>query len=135
MIRCALAGLIYGMATGTINGAYSEDVGLCQAAFEPAVSAWELHSDDLVVDAISDPNTTDAPPVHGNVTISGKNWVSVSSGAYFGILDFPSTAQFVIKEISSQKMNVALFLCAYPYDPNYVMLPTLLMHLTFEVKP
>ncbi len=131
----ALAGLIYGMATGTINGAYSEDVGLCQAAFEPAVSAWELHSDDLVVDAISDPNTTDAPPVHGNVTISGKNWVSVSSGAYFGILDFPSTAQFVIKEISSQKMNVALFLCAYPYDPNYVMLPTLLMHLTFEVKP
>jgi len=130
----ALAGLVYGMATQTINGGYSEDVGLCQAAFEPSASTWELHSDNLVVDAITDPNTTDAPPVHGNVTISGKNWVSLSAGAYFGILDFPTTAQFVIKEVSSDKMNVALFLCSYPFDPNYVMLPTLLMHLTFEVK-
>ena len=130
----ALAGLVYGMATGSINGGYSEDVGLCQAAYEPAVSTWELHSDNLVVDAITDPNTTDAPPLHGNVTITGKSWVSLAGGAYFGILDFPTTAQFVIKEISSGKMNVALFLCSYPYDPEYVILPTLLMHLTFEVK-
>ncbi len=130
----ALAGLIYGMATGTINGSYSEDVGLCQAAYEPMPSTWALHTDNLVVDAISDPTTTDAPPAHGNVTFTGKNWVSLSEGAYFGILDFPTTAMFVIKEISSEKMNVALFLCAYPYDPNYVMLPALLMHLTFEVK-
>ena len=131
----ALAGLIYGMATGTINGSYSQDVGLCQAAFDPPASTWEPHSDNLVVDAITDPNTTDDPPVHGQVTFTGKNWISLSGGGYFGILDFPTTAQFVIKEISSQNMNVALFLCAYPYDPNYVMLPTLLMHLTFEVKP
>ena len=131
----ALAGLVYGMATGTINGAYSEDVGLCQAAFEAPTSTFELHTDNLVVDAIADPSTTDSPPVHGNITISGKSWVSLSGGGYFGILDFPTTAQFVIKEISSQNMNVALFLCAYPYDPNYVMLPTLLMHLTFVVKP
>jgi PKD repeat protein len=139
----ALAGLIYGMATQTLNGSYSEDVGLCQAAYEsPAEATFLLKTDVLNILAILDPTTTDVEPPIGNVSFSGKNWVSLSKGAYFGILDFPTLPipeipnppQFIIKEISSDKMNVALFMGTYQYNPNYVALPSMMMHLTFEVK-
>lgn len=132
----ALAGAVYGVATQTVVGSPSYDVGLCAASYTlPASSTWTAHTENFVVDAITDPNTTDVPPVHGNVTFSGKNWISFSSGAFFGILDFPSTPKIVIKEISPDKMNVAMFLCGYGYSEAYVTLPTNILHLTFIKKP
>ena len=89
------------------------------------------------MDAITDPNTEDVPPVHGVVIIPGKNWISLSEGAFFGILDFPTTARFIIKEITPNKMNVAMLLCGYGYgeDVEMMMLPTNFIHITFIPKP
>lgn len=131
----ALAGAVYGVATGTIVGDPSYDIGMCVATYTPpATATWNANTSDLVVDAITDPNTSDVPPVHGNVTFTGKNWISFSEGAFFGILDFPTTAKLIIKEITSDKMKVAMLLCGYGYDASFVMLPTNLIHITFEVK-
>lgn len=131
----ALAGAVYGVATGTIVGDPAYDIGMCVAAYAPpATATWTAHTENFTVDAITDPNTSDVPPVHGNVTFTGKDWISFSEGAYFGILDFPTTARLIIKEITSDKMKVAMFLCGYGYDAEHVMLPTNLIHITYEVK-
>jgi PKD repeat protein len=133
----ALAGAVYGFVSGTMQGDPAYDIGMCAALFTPPTGAtWELHETDLTVDAIGDPNTSAVPPVHGDVTFTGKKWISLSSGAYFGILDFPTTAKFIVKEITATKMNVALFLCGYGYGDNIddIMLPTNLIHLTFVPK-
>jgi hypothetical protein len=133
----ALAGAVYGAVTQTMVGDPAYSIGMCAASYTvPATSTWAIHTEDFTVDAITDPNTTDVPPVHGNVTFTGKNWVSFSSGAYFGILDFPQTPRIIIKEISSDKMNVAMFLCGYGYgeDPAMMVLPTNLIHMTFVKK-
>jgi len=132
-----LAGVVYASENFILQGEPAYDIGMCEASFTPPVSAtWTLHTEDLEVDAITDPLTTDIPPDYSNVTFSGKTWISLSDGAFFGILDFPTTAQFIIKEITSEKMNVALFLCGYNYgdDLNMKMLPTNLIHLTFIPK-
>jgi PKD repeat protein len=133
----ALAGAVYGVVTETIQGEPAYDIGMCAATYTvPSSATWELHETDLTVDAIGDPNTTDIPPVHGNVTFTGKQWISLSEGAYFGILDFPTTAKFIVKELTPTKMNVALFLCGYGYGTNLddMMLPTNLIHITFIPK-
>jgi PKD repeat protein len=133
----ALAGAVYGAVMGTMVGDPAYAIGMCAASYTvPASSTWALHTEDLTVDAITDPNTEDVPPVHGNVTFTGKNWISFSTGAYFGILDFPTTEKIIVKEISSDKMNVAMFLCGYGYgaDPNMMMLPTNFIHMTYVVK-
>jgi PKD repeat protein len=132
-----LAGAVYGVAEGTIQGDPAYDIGMCAASFTPPVSAtWTEHpeTESLTVDAITDPNTSDIPPLHANVTFTGKKWISLSDGAYFGILDFPTTTKFIIKEISATKLKVALFLCGYGYDPDYMMLPTNLIQITFIPK-
>jgi PKD repeat protein len=133
-----LAGAVYGVVNGTISGEPAYDIGMCAASFTaPTGATWEVHNTDLVVDAITDPMTTDIPPVHGNVTFTGKTWISLSTDAYFGILDFPTTAKFIVKEITPTSMNVALFLCGYGYGDNMddMMLPTNLIHITFIPKP
>ena len=131
----ALAGAVYGTATKTIVGDPVYDIGMCIATYSPpATATWTANTSNLVVDAITDPNTSDVPPIHGNVTFVGKNWISFSAGAYFGILDFPTTARLIIKEITSDKMRVAMLICGYGYDAAYVTLPTNLIHITFEVK-
>jgi len=131
----ALAGAVYGVATGTIVGDPVYTIGMCTATYAPPANAnWTANTSDLTVDAITDPNTTDVPPVHGNVTFTGKNWISFSEGAFFGILDFPTTAKLIIKEITPDKMKVAMFLCGYGYDAGFVALPTNMIHITFEVK-
>lgn len=131
----ALAGAVYGVATQTIVGDPAYDIGMCAATYAPpATATWTANTANFVVDAITDPNTSEVPPVHGNVTFTGKNWISFSEGAFFGILDFPTTARLIIKEITSDKMKVAMFLCGYGYDAGYVTLPTNLIHITFEVK-
>jgi PKD repeat protein len=132
-----LAGAVYGNVAGTIQGTPAYDIGMCAATFTPPASAtWTEHNTDLIVDAITDPNTSDIPPVHANVTFTGKKWISLSEGAYFGILDFPTTAKFIVKEITPTKMSVALFLCGYGYGDNLddMMLPTNLIQITFVPK-
>jgi PKD repeat protein len=132
----SLAGAVYGVVTGTIQGEPAYDIGMCQATYSPTPGAtWAVHNTDLTVDAITDPNTMDIPPVHANVTFTGKTWISITDG-YFGILDFPTTQQFIIKDITADKMHVALFICGYGYgdDINMMMLPTNLIHLTFIPK-
>jgi len=133
-----LAGAVFASATSTIVGEPAYDIGMAAAAFDPPASAtFQIHNSDFTVDAITDPYTTDIPPVHGDVTFTGKTWISLSEGAYFGILDFPTTAKFIVKEITPNSLSVALFLCGYGYgeDPEMIMLPTNLIHLTFIPKP
>ena len=138
----ALAGAVYGVGTGTIVGDPVYAVGLCAASYTaPASATWALHTEDFTVSAITDPNTTAVPPVYGNVTFTGQNWLSFSQGAYFGILDFPAitspgTAKVIINSITSSSMNVSIFLCGYGYgsDPMMMMLPTNLIHMTYVPK-
>lgn len=132
-----LAGAVYGIVSGTIDGEPAYDIGMCAASFEaPAGATWEVHNTNFTVDAITDPNTTDIPPVHSEVTFTGKTWISLSAGAYFGVLDFPTTAMFIVKEITPTSLNVAVFLCGYGYGDNIddMMLPTNLIHITFVPK-
>ena len=133
-----LAGAVYGYATETIYGEPAWDIGLCAAAWSaPASATWTLHNTDLVIDAIGDPNDPNVPPAHGNVTITGKTWISLSEGAFFGVMDFPSTAQFIIDEITPDKMRVTYFVCGYGFDggdPMYNMMPTNMFHLTYIKK-
>jgi PKD repeat protein len=133
----ALAGAVYGAVTQTMVGDPSYDIGMCAATYAPPASAtWTMGSTDFTVDAITDPNETAVPPVHGNVTFTGKTWIQLSSGAYFGILDFPATPRFIIKELTPTRMKVALFLCGYGYgeDPAMMALPTNLIHISFVPK-
>jgi PKD repeat protein len=134
----SLAGAVYGSVMGTIQGEPAYTIGMCAATFAPPASAtWTLHNSDLIVDAITDPMTTDVPPVHAPVTFTAPRWISLSDGAYFGILDFPTTARFIVKEITSTQLKVALFLCGYGYGENVddMMLPTNIIQLTFIPKP
>ena len=132
-----LAGAVYAIVNGTIEGEPAYDIGLCAARFTaPTGATFTVHNTDLTVDAITDPNTSDIPPVHGNVTFTGKTWVSLSAGAYFGVLDFPTTAMFIVKEITPDSLSVAMFLCGYSYgdNPDDMMLPTMLVHMTYIPK-
>jgi hypothetical protein len=131
-----LAGAIYSSIYGITQGEPAYDIEMCQASYTPSPGAtWEMHSADLIVDAITDPNTTDIPPIHDNVTFTGKTWISIT-GAFFGILDFPTTQKFIIKDIAADKIHVALFLCGYGFgdDEDMMALPTNLIHLTFIPK-
>jgi hypothetical protein len=132
-----LAGAVYSVVTGTISGEPAYDIGIAAASFTPPTGAtWEVHNTNLTVDAITDPYTTDVPPVHGDVTFTGKTWISLSEGAFFGILDFPTTAKFIVKELTPTTLSVSLFLCGYGYgeDLDMMMLPTNLIQLTYIPK-
>ena len=133
-----LAGAVYGDSTGTTYGEPAWDIALCAVTWDaPASATWTLNTTDLVIDAIGDPNDPNVPPVHGNVTITGKNWISLSEGAFFGILDFPATTQFIIDEITPDKMRVTMFVCGYypgSYVTVYSRMPTNMFHLTYIKK-
>ena len=133
----ALVSSIYGMVTGTtVNfGNENNNLGIYGATYTaPASATWTLHEEDLVVDAITNPLGTDVPAPHENKTITGKKWVSLSEGAFFGILDFPTTRKFIIKEITPDKMNIALFICGYIADESAWTIPEFLFHVTFVPK-
>jgi PKD repeat protein len=135
-----LAGAVYGYASGTIAGDPAWDIGMCAAAWSaPASATWTLNNTNLVVEAIGDPNDTNPIPVHGNVTITGKTWISISSTqsqSFFGIKDFPTTTQFIVDDITPNKMRVTLFLCGYSGDAGeiYNMMPTNMIHLSYIKK-
>lgn len=134
----ALTATLFGIFGGEVT-LYTSDnnlYGLNKTSYtNPESSTWTFHEEDLVIDAVLNPLAADIPAVHGNVTFSGINWVSLSEGAYFGILDFPTTRKFIIKSITNESMNVALLICAYWTDPmGSGNLPTWLYHLTFVPK-
>lgn len=133
-----LAGAVFGYATQTIVGEPAWAVGLCAASWTaPPAATYTLHTDSFTVDAIGDPNDPNVPPVHANVTFTSQNWVSFSEGAFFGILDFPTTAQFIIDEITPTRMKVSMFVCGYGFDggsPVYNTMPTNMFHLTYIAK-
>jgi len=134
----ALTASLYGIFGGDVVLYTNENNmwGLNLSSYTaPESATWTLHSEDLVVDAITEPLGTAVPAPHANVTITGKKWVSLSEGAYFGLLDFPTTRKFVIKEITPDKLHVALFICAYwPDVAGSGSLPTFFYHLTFVPK-
>jgi len=134
----ALTALLYGYYGGAVAlyKAANNALGLGTSSYTaPASSSWTLHTENLVVDAVTNPLGADIPAIHGNVTFTGKKWISLSEGAYFGILDFPTTRKFIIKRISPTSMSVALFICAYWTDAaGSGSLPTWLYHLTFVPK-
>lgn len=133
----ALVAGIYGMFTGTTvnTGNANNTLGIYTASYTAPVSAtWTLHTDNLVVDAVLDPTGTAVPVPHAPQTFTGKKWISLSEGAFFGILDFPSTRQFIVKEITPDKMTVAMFICGYFADPTAWTLPSFLYHLTYVPK-
>ncbi|MFN8255842.1 MAG: PKD domain-containing protein [Bacteroidales bacterium] len=109
---------------------------------QPAGATWTLHDEDFTVDAITNPSEIAIPPAHGNVTFSGKKWLSFSAGSYFGYLDFTTSSHILIKSISATEMKVALMFCMYlgAADPSgtgipYANLPTHIFHMTFKAKP
>jgi len=134
----ALTATLFGIFGGEVVLYTAENnlYGLNKSSYTaPENPMWTFHQEDLVVDAVLNPLDTLVPAVHGNVTFSGMNWVSFSEGAYFGVLDFPTTRQFIIKSITNESMSVALFICAYWADPvGSGNLPTWLYHLTFVPK-
>ncbi len=133
----ALASALYGKFTNTnVNfGNEKNNLGVSGVSYiPPATANWTLHEEDLVLEAITNPMATEVPAPRGSVTITGKKWVSLSGDAYFGILDFPTTRKFIIKEITPDKINVCLFICAYETDPTAWSIPQYLFHLTYIPK-
>jgi PKD repeat protein len=133
-----LAGAVFGYINQTIQGSPAWDIGLCAATFSsPASATWTLHTENMTVETIPNANDTNVPPTHTTVTITGQNWISLSDGAFFGILDFQTTRRFVIDEITSNKMSVSMFVCGYSSDGgniSYNQMPTNMFHLTFVKK-
>lgn len=130
----ALTAGIYATLNDIIIDVGNEEntMGIYQASYSnPAMATWTLHTEDLVIDAISNPFGQTVPAPVESRTITGKKWVSISGDAFFGILDFPSTRQFLIKEISPERMDVALFICIYYYDENKLDAPAYLYHLSY----
>ncbi len=110
-------------------------MGIYAATYSaPASATWSLHKEDLVLDVIADPFGSLVPAPIESRTISGKNWISISGEAYFGILDYPTTRKFIVKDITPEKMDVALFVCVYLHDLNALDTPTYLYHLSYVPK-
>jgi hypothetical protein len=138
-----LSGIIYATMSQILVPWTESALGLCAANYTPPANAtWTLNSTDMVVEnAISDPTTTALPPVRSNVTFTGVKWLSFSAGAYLGILDYPTTAKVIIKDIKEDKMHIALLLCGYSMtaDPSgnglqYANSPTWLVQFTLVPK-
>jgi len=130
--------------SSTLNGIVAEgtqnELGLCDALFQPVTNGtWTLHEEDFTVDAISNPLDAATPPVHGDVTFTGKKWLSFSTGAYFGILDGSTSTHVIIKKVTETEMHVALLVCMYqgvmnPGGLEFAGLPTHIFQLTYVPK-
>lgn len=133
----ALAGTLFGQFGGEqqILSVTNNALGLCTTTYtHPEDATWTYHEDNLVVTA-APYGGTDVPAVTYTATFTGKKWISLSTGAYFGILDFPGTRQFIVKELTPNRMSVAMFFCAYWADPaGSGMYPVVMYHLTYVPK-
>ena len=116
------------------------ELGLCGAHFAAVNNAtWTLHEEDFTVDAITNPLDAATPPLHGNVTFTGKTWLSFSAGAHFGILDGTTSTHVIIKEVTETEMHVALLMCMYqgvmnPGGLDFAGYPTHIFQLTYVPK-
>lgn len=133
-----LAGAVFSYFTGILVGEPAWAVGLCAASWSaPASATWTHNTANFNLEALADADDPNVPPVHANVTFTGQNWISFSEGAYFGILDFPTTAKFIIDNLTPNKMRVSLFLCGYGSDGGdvkYNAMPSNMLHLTYITK-
>jgi hypothetical protein len=136
-----LAATIYStINTSVVEGSQISSLGLCSAYYTPPASAtWTLNTADFTVDAITNPMDIATPPIHANVTFTGKNWLSFSPGAYFGILDFPTSNQVIIKSMTATEMHVAIMICLYQGVRNeggqaFANFPTYVFQLTYVPK-
>jgi hypothetical protein len=130
--------------SSTLSGIVCEwtqnELGLCGAHFAPVTNAtWTLHEEDFTVDALSNPLDAATPPLHGDVTFTGKKWLSFSAGAYFGILDGTTNSHVIIKEVTETEMHVALLVCMYqgvmnPGGLEFAGYPTHIFQLTYVPK-
>jgi hypothetical protein len=115
-------------------------LGLCGAHFAPVTNGtWTLHEEDFTVDALVNPLDANTPPIHGDVTFTGKKWLSFSTGAYFGILDASTSTHVIIKEVTETEMHVALLVCMYqgvmnPGGLEFAAYPTHIFQLTYVPK-
>jgi hypothetical protein len=131
----ALASSLFGLFGGEQQVVSITDnmFGLCTTTYTaPENSTWTLHETDLVQESAAY-GAEDIPAIRFPVTFTGKKWISLSEGAYFGILDFPSTRKFIVKSITPESMSVAMFICAYWTDPCDAI--NIMYHLTYVPKP
>ena len=133
----ALAGSLFGLFGGEqqIISITDNTLGLCTTTYtHPENATWTLHEDNLVVTG-APYGGTDIPAITYTTTFTGKKWISLSEGAYFGILDYPGTRQFIVKDITLEKMSVGMFFCAYWADPvGSGQYPVIMYHLTYVPK-
>jgi hypothetical protein len=133
----ALAGSLFGLYGGEqeVISMTDNTLGLCTTTYtHPENATWTLHEDNLVVTAAPF-GGADVPAITYTSTFTDKKWISLSEGAYFGILDYPATRQFIVKEITPEKMSVAMFFCAYWADPvGSGQYPVVMYHLTYVPK-
>jgi hypothetical protein len=130
--------------SSTLGGIVCEwtqnELGLCGAHFAPVTNGtWTLHTEDFTVDALSNPLDANTPPLHGNVTFTGKNWLSFTAGSYFGILDASTSTHVIIKSVTETEMHVALLVCMYqgvmnPGGLDFATYPTHIFQLTYVPK-
>lgn len=136
-----LAVAVYATLNGIlIEGTQIPSLGLCAANYTaPANATFTLNTTNFTVDAITNPLDATTPPGHGNVTFTGKSWLSFSPGAYFGILDFPTSNQLIIKSMTATQMHVAMMVCLYqgvlnPGGMAFAQYPTHVFQLTYVPK-
>jgi hypothetical protein len=130
--------LLYGLfgAPGeTVRTEAADPINICTKAYTaPESSTWTHHTDDLVMTAAAH-GGTDIPATTYDATFTGKDWIEISDGAYFGLLDYPTSRKFIIKSITPESMSVAIFMAGYWTDPvGSGMYPTLMYHMSFEPK-
>ncbi len=137
LIAISLFSFVNNITVPNSNSPY----GTCRATgfTPPAGATWTLNETDFTVDAITNPSETAAPPAHGNVTFTGKRWLSFSTGSYIGFLDFTTSTKVIIKSISPTQMRLAIMVCMYagaatPAGMPYINYPTHMYHMTFVAK-
>lgn len=136
-----LGATLYSSVTGKVVNGTQNELGLCAATFAAVTNGtWTLHKkEDFTVDAITNPLDIATPPTHGVVTFTGKDWLSFSQGAYFGILDPNTSTKVIIKEVTESAMHVAIMVGMYQGAMNpgglaFSAYPTHIFQLTYVPK-
>jgi len=135
-----LAATLFSTLNGTLYNWTQNYLGLCGANFAAVNNAtWTLHEEDFTVDALANPLDNATPPIHGNVTFTGKKWLSFSAGAYFGIRDGTTSTHVIIKDLTETEMHVAMMVCMYqgvgnPGGLEFAGYPTHIFQLTYIPK-
>jgi hypothetical protein len=135
-----LGATLYSSLTQKVVDGTQNELGLCAANFTAVTNGtWTLHKEDFTVDAITNPLDATTPPAHGVVTFTGKDWLSFSQGAYFGILDGNTSTKVIIKEVTESVMHVAVMVGMYqgvmnPGGLAFSGYPTHIFQLTYVPK-